>query len=237
MLGLVLRSQHALAAHPVQAQDAAHHMHQGPDLLHALALRQPLDDNAFLDGHQTSLRAAIVARAVLGRDLLDEVELGRVHRLVLHALLPLDEPCGAAACDFDVTCELLEVIAEEASKHAEHDDTCEVAVLRLPVPTVELCIVKPKWQRRVPSIPRQRVEEFRVLRQFVNELALHRDGLPQLGRLVQHLVAHAFELEPREVPYRSHLGLLQVLGDRCELPDIEACCKHPVLIMLGQCQL
>mmetsp|Transcript_35298 Transcript_35298/g.112304 ORF Transcript_35298/g.112304 Transcript_35298/m.112304 type:complete len:206 (-) Transcript_35298:660-1277(-) len=131
----------------------------------------------------------------------------------------------------------LEVAAQEAREHAQQHDAREVAVLRLLVPAIELGVVQPEGQGRVPGVPRKRVEEPGALRQLLHELPLERHGLPQLHGLVQDLLAHALELQPREVPDLRDLVLGEVLLDGRKLPHHEAEVQHPVLVHLGQCEL
>mmetsp|Transcript_91548 Transcript_91548/g.255760 ORF Transcript_91548/g.255760 Transcript_91548/m.255760 type:complete len:375 (-) Transcript_91548:534-1658(-) len=210
----------ALAAGAMQPQDRPHHVHDAPNLLFALALGEVLDDDAVPDGHEPRLRAAPRARVGVGarRDLLHEV-------------------LGGCALELPGRPRALEVVAEEAAEHAEEDDAREVAVLRLPVPAVEVRVVQPVGQHGVSRIAGQRVEELRALGQLAHEVLLHRHRLAQLALLVEHLLAHALQLQPREVPDLRDLRLRQVLLDRCELSDDEARNLHPVLVVLRQCQL
>mmetsp|Transcript_22872 Transcript_22872/g.58339 ORF Transcript_22872/g.58339 Transcript_22872/m.58339 type:complete len:235 (-) Transcript_22872:364-1068(-) len=73
-LGVVRWPEHALAPGVEEPEDGAHHVHEAPDLLDALAFAQPLDDHALLDGHQAGLGAVCLERRRAGgRALADEV--------------------------------------------------------------------------------------------------------------------------------------------------------------------
>mmetsp|Transcript_43578 Transcript_43578/g.123316 ORF Transcript_43578/g.123316 Transcript_43578/m.123316 type:complete len:542 (+) Transcript_43578:215-1840(+) len=218
-----------------EAEDRAHHVHDAPDLLGALPLREVPDHHAAGDRHQPDLLAAALRRVGHDRHLLDEVP----------GDLDGELAAGAAAAGHPwarrvrrvVVVIALEIVAEEAAEHAQQDDSCEVPVLRLLVPAVEVGVVQPEGQRGVPGVARERVEELGLRRQPGDEVPLHRHGLAQLRGLGQHLVPHPLELEPREVPQLRHLLLREVLLDGRELPDPEARRDHPVLVHLRQGQL
>mmetsp|Transcript_67600 Transcript_67600/g.198513 ORF Transcript_67600/g.198513 Transcript_67600/m.198513 type:complete len:328 (+) Transcript_67600:945-1928(+) len=89
----------------------------------------------------------------------------------------------------------------------------------------------------MPRVARERVEELRALRQVRDELTLEGHGSSQLHLLVEHLVSHALQLEPGEIPELRHLGLLEVLLDGRELPDVEAGLDHLLLVVLGEREL
>mmetsp|Transcript_32090 Transcript_32090/g.92086 ORF Transcript_32090/g.92086 Transcript_32090/m.92086 type:complete len:389 (-) Transcript_32090:689-1855(-) len=234
----------ALPAHVVEAQDGPHHVHEAPNLLDGLALGKVLDDHAVLQGHEANLIAAAILRLVFPCNLLDEVRRCNHRRLPRVERLPPFVGLWARWVNVQVRQGRerrfhlrSEIFAQEAPEHAQQNDASEVAVLRLLVPPVQLGVVQPEGQGGVACIPRQRVEEPRPRRQHVDKLALERHGPAQLQRLLQDLLAHALELQPREVPDLCHLVLSKVLLDRRELPDSETEGYHPVLVHLGQGKL
>mmetsp|Transcript_3966 Transcript_3966/g.10982 ORF Transcript_3966/g.10982 Transcript_3966/m.10982 type:complete len:289 (-) Transcript_3966:777-1643(-) len=198
----------------IEAQDGAYHVHQAPDLFYALALAKVLDEDAIGERHQADLTAADVLRLVIPDNLFVEVRCTE-ERVTQPRAFPR-RIRRRQARTFGLWRDLgraLEVTAQQPCQHAQQDDPGEVTVLRLLVPPVELRIVQPEGQCWMPGITWKWVKEPCARRQLANKLPLKRHRFSQLERLLQDLVAHAFQLQPREVPDLRNLILLKVLID------------------------